>query len=293
MNTLGALVRRNLLSYTRDRTAVFFSMLSSILLLMLYFLFLGQLQIESLRESMPPQTTDAEIGYFVSSWVYAGIVMITTFSTGLGALGIYIDDRVSGRLDDFRVSPIHESKLILGYQLSAVIIATVMSTLVLIVGAALVAIMYGSIPAFGSLLAAFGLIVLMSVAFAAISSFVLTFINSTGGYTAFSTIVGTLLGFLAGAYLPVGLLSTGITNTINALPFSWGAMLLREPLAGGALDEMTHGISEARTAIGDYYGFTLHIGDSAVEPVWAIAGLAIIAIVFTALGSWRIGRTIK
>ena len=48
-----------------------------------------------------------------------------------------------------------------------------------------------------------GYVVLFAFAFSAISSFVITFISSRNGFTALSTIVGTLLGFLAGA-LPAG-----------------------------------------------------------------------------------------
>lgn len=292
MNTLTALIRRNLTSYIRDRSSVFLSLLSALILLMLYLLFLGSLQIDTLREAMP-RATDDEIGYFVGSWVYAGIVMISTFTTGLGALGIYVEDRVSDRFKEFRVSPIRESHLILGYQLSAVVVATIMSTVLLLVGALLMLLLYGSFPGASELLRAFALIVLMSIAFAALSSFVLTFIGSTGAYTGLSTIVGTLLGFLAGAYLPVGLLSSGISSTINALPFSWAAMLLREPLAGQALDDISHGVDQARDAIADYYGFTLSIGDTVLEPLWAIVGLGAVAVIFTVLGSWRIGKTIR
>ena len=48
----------------------------------------------------------------------------------------------------------------------------------------------------------------------------MTFVNSTSSFTTVSTITGTLLGFLAGAYLPLGLLSKSVVNVINALPFS-------------------------------------------------------------------------
>ena len=292
MTIVMLLIGRNLRIYFRDRAAVFLSLLSADILLLLYLLFLGSLQVDNLQERLPGTSAD-DIGWFVGSWVFAGIVTISTFTTGLAALGSYVDDRSSGRFKEFQVSPIRRWQLILGYQLSAVVVATLMSTVLLLGGAALMQVLYGHFPSALGLLQAFGLIVLLSTAFAAFSSFLLTFIGTSSAYTAMSTIVGTLLGFLAGAYLPLGLLSTGIGKVINSLPFSPAAMLMREPLAGPALDQLAGGVAEARDEIGTYYGFTLSVGDLAIEPFWAIAGLVAMAIVFTALGAWRIGRNLR
>jgi multidrug/hemolysin transport system permease protein len=112
-------------------------------------------------------------------------------------------------------------------------------------------VLYGHFPAPLDLLRAFGLIVLLSTAFAAFSSFVLTFIGTASAYTALSTIVGTLLGFLAGAYLPLGLLSRTIGDVINSMPFSPAAMLLREPLAGDALDRLVAHVPESHRQVDD------------------------------------------
>lgn len=292
MTTVMTLIGRNLRIYFRDRAAVFLSLLSAVILLLLYLLFLGSLQVDNLKAQLPNSDT-GDIGWFVGSWVFAGIITISTFTTGLAALGSYVDDRSSGRFKEFRVSPIRRWQLILGYLLSAVVVATLMSTVLLLGGALLMQVLYGHFPSPLGLLQAFGLIVLLSTAFAAFSSFLLTFIGTASAYTAMSTIVGTLLGFLAGAYLPLGLLSTEIGNVINALPFSPAAMLLREPLAGPALDQLAGGVAQAHTEIGNYYGFTLSIGDLVIEPIWAIVGLVVMAVVFTTLGAWRIGRSLR
>lgn len=135
--------------------------------------------------------------------------------------------------------------------------------------------------------------VLFAFAFSAISSFVITFISSRNGFTALSTIVGTLLGFLAGAYLPVGALSGTVVNGINVLPYSPAVVLLREPLAGDALDRLTGGVQQARESIGEYYGFTLDIGGTSVSTPWILAAFVGLTVVFTALGTYRIGKTIK
>lgn len=292
MNSTVALVGRNLRIYFRNRAVVLLSLLSAVILVLLYLLFLGSLQVENLREALPDASHN-DIAWFVGSWLYSGIVMITTLSTGLAALGAYVDDRVSGRFKEFRVAPLRRWQLILGYQLSAVVVATFVSIVVLLAGALLLKLLYGHSPAALDLATSVGLIVLLAMAFAALSSFLLTFVSSQGAYTAVSTIVGTLLGFLAGAYLPLGLLSPTMVNVLNVLPFSPAAMLLRGPLAGDALDALSANVPQARDAVASYYGFDLNVAGITVQPLWVVLVLLGVTAVFTTLGAWRIGRTIR
>lgn len=292
MNTVRVLVRRNLKIYFRDRASVFLSLLSALILLLLYLLFLGGLQVDELQSSLPDATAE-EIDWFVGTWVFAGILMITTFTTGFAALGVYVDDKSSGRFKEFRVSPIRRNELILGYQIAAFIVATIMSVVILVIGGVLMLLIYGHGPSFQQVLATLGYILLCSWAFSALSSLIMTFVGSNSSYTAVSTIVGTLLGFLAGAYLPLGLLSKEIGNVLNVLPFSPAAMLMRQPLTTDALDAISGGVPEAATQVSEYYGIDIFIGDLFVEPLWVILGLIAMGVVFTGLGAWRIGRTIK
>lgn len=291
MRTTRALVIRNLRIYARDRMGVFLSLLSALILLLLYVLFLGTLQVDNLTEKFPDVDTDT-VSAYVSSWVFAGIIMITTFTTGFAALGTYVDDRVTGRFKEFRVSPVRRSQLIVGYQVSATIVSLAMSYIVMAIGILLLKLMYGAWPGAVNVLVAAGYTALLSAAFSALSSWAITFVATNGTFTAMSTIVGTLLGFLAGAYLPLGVVSENVRNVINVLPFSPAAMLLREPLAGTALDKLSP-YDEATKAVRTYYGHTLTVGSTEILPWMVVVVLAIITIVFTVLGSYRIGRTIR
>jgi multidrug/hemolysin transport system permease protein len=293
MRTTLALVGRNLTIYFRDRVGVFLSLLSALILLLLYTLFLGSLQVDTIQESLP-NASDDEVRAFVDTWVLAGIIMITTFTTGFGSMGVFVDDRVSGRFRDFRVAPLKRWQLILGYLGAAFVVAVLMATIILAVGVGILMALHSTnLFTWGGIAQSFGLILLLSLAFAAVSAFLLTFVGSSSAYTASSTIVGTVLGFLAGAYLPVGLLTTPVANVINVLPFSPAAMLLREPLVGPSLDALAGGVPQAVTEIEEYYGFTLLIGDVAIEPMWVIVGLVLLAVVFAALGALRIGRVVR
>jgi multidrug/hemolysin transport system permease protein len=96
---------------------------------MLYFFFLGNTQLSSLKESLP--TVDEHVlGRFLNTWVYAGIVMTTAVTTGLAALGVFVDDRQSGRFTDFAVSPVPRWKVVMSYLLATASIAAIITTIV-------------------------------------------------------------------------------------------------------------------------------------------------------------------
>lgn len=292
MKIVALLTGRNLRLFFRDRMGVFFSLLSGFILIGLYALFLGNLQVDSLSQQLP-QASASDIRWLVNAWVFAGIAMITTLTTALGALTVFVEDRATGRFSDFMVTPIRRWQLILGYLGSSFIVSLIMSLVILVIGQ-LFMLTQGNPPlSVANLAQVVGYIALSSAAFAAISAFAATFLSTTGAFAALSTVVGTLAGFLAGAYLPVGTLPTGVVNVMNALPFAQSAMLIRRPSTEAALDAVTGGNKEAIDALSSFYGMTGSVGSFELTPGIAVAVLAAVIVVFTALGTWRLSRTIR
>lgn len=291
MRTTLGLVRRNVRVYYRDRGQVVLSLIAPLILLLLYVLFLGSLQIDTLKDALP-LADENDIDAFVYTWVFAGMVMITTVTTGLSALSTFVDDRVSDRFKDFRVSPISPLQLVSGYLISSFIIAFAMSMVVFAVGLGIVSLLYKAYPGLASVLASIGYTALMCLAFSSISSLIVTFIRSSGAFTSLSVIVGTVVGFLAGAYIPAGTMSDGVVSVLNALPFAQSAMLLREPLAGDALRTLTDGASGAEDAIATYFGFDLFVGDFEIGAALVVVVLLSITFVAGTLGALRMRRRV-
>ncbi|KGM13423.1 ABC transporter permease [Cellulomonas bogoriensis] len=294
MRAIGLLTRRNLRLFFRDRAAVFFSLLSALILIALYALFLGNLQVENLNERLPGASAD-DILWFVNTWVFAGITMITTLTTGLAALSVFVEDNATGRFRDFLVSPVRRTGLVLGYFLSSFIVSVVMSLLIVVVGQLYVLTRGSPTMTVAQIAEVVAWVALSGAAYAAFSSFVVTFLRSAGAFAALSTVVGTVIGFLAGAYIPVGTLPSGVVNVLNALPFAHSAMLLRGPYMAEAMDAVTDGPgqAEAVAALSDFYGLTASVG--AVEITEGIASGVLVAVLvlFAALGAWRLSRRIR
>jgi len=286
------ITRRNLRLFFRDRAAVFFSLLSALILIGLYGLFLGNQQVDALQQQFP-KASAGDVRAFVVAWVFAGVAMITTLTTSLSSLSQLVDDASSGRFRDFLVSPVRRIELILGYLLSSFVVSVLVTVVTVVVGELYLGITAGVIMTFAQMATCLSYICLSSGAFVALSAFVVGFVASRQAFTALATIVGTLVGFLAGAYIPPGVLPAGVVNVLQALPFAQSAMLIRQPLTHDPLAAMTGGVARADSVISAFYGMTAKIGDVTVTNGWAIGELAAIIVVFLALGAWRMGRRIR
>ena len=287
MRVVLTLTSRNLRLFFRDRLNVFFSLLGALIVFLLYTLFLAELQTSSIASAFPQADEDA-VRAFVDSWMFGGIVAMTSITTSLGALGVFVEDAATGRFRDFLVSPIRRGQLVLGYLVSTVIVALAMTLLVFAVSLAYLFFVDGVALGAGAIAGTLGWIALACLAFAALWAFVVTFVRTTGAFSGLATIVGTVIGFLAGAFIAVGLFPEAVRNVVNSLPFGQAAMLMRRGFTADTLSDLVGGRQEAIDALSEYYGVTAFVGEWEVTVPVAAVILAVIAVAFTALAAWRI-----
>jgi len=292
MSTVLAITGRNLRLYFRDPLNVFFSLLGALIVFALYALFLGNIQTQSIAATAPGADPDLVRG-FVDAWMFGGIVALSTMSTTLGALSVFVDDSASGRFRDFLVAPIRRGQLVLGYLLGAFVIGLIMSVIVLAVSIVYLWLVSGIVLSVLQVAASLGWVALSSAGFAALWAFIVSFLRTTGSFAAVSTVVGTVAGFVAGAYIAVGLFPAAVRDTVSALPFAQSAMLLRIEFASEPLAALVGGSPEAIAALERFYGISLYVGDWSV-PVWFAAGvLAVMTLVFAVLAAIRIRSRIR
>jgi len=292
MSVVLAIVGRNLRIFFRDRLNVFFSLLGAVILFGLYTLFLGNLQTDDLANSLPSAST-ADVQAFVDSWMFAGIVLITTVTTGLGGLAVLVDDDQSGRFRDFLVAPLRRGQLVLGYLLSAASVAVILSVFVLAVSVVYLGVVRGTwltVPAIGRSVL---IVMLACIAFTSVSALVVSFVRTSGAFSGLATIVGTVLGFIAAAYIPIGAFPDSVASVVAALPFAQAGMLLRREFSEDTLAAITADAPGAEQALRTFYGLDLSVGDWVVSAWFVVVILVVIAVVCTALSAARIRGRIR
>ena len=128
---LGVLVKRNIKLYMKDKMTVFFSLLAPIIVLVLYILFLGDLQVQNIMATIGDAVSETEVRALVNNWMISGVMGVSCVTVALSANIIMVRDRMSGNVNDIISSPVKRWVLYLSYIISCFIITFTICLIVL------------------------------------------------------------------------------------------------------------------------------------------------------------------
>ena len=234
MRKIMALSIRNLRLFVRDKALVFFSFLSVIIILGLYVLFLGDIQVQNIRSMI--QMDIPEIDALVYAWMLPGLIAVASITLSLGNMGRLVDDAQGENLNDFLVSPLKRTQLILSYLISSIIITSFISVCMFALSIVIVKLKGGPWLNLEQILQSLGIIVLLIISSALLSLYIASWVKTQNTYGVVNSMVGTFIGFVTGAYMPMGIMPVFVQNMFNILPVSLGASLLRQVYLSPILD---------------------------------------------------------
>lgn len=234
MRKIMALSIRNLRLFVRDKALVFFSFLSVIIILGLYVLFLGDIQVQNIRSMI--QMDIPEIDALVYAWMLPGLIAVASITLSLGNMGRLVDDAQGENLNDFLVSPLKRTQLILSYLISSIIITSFISVCMFALSIVIVKLKGGPWLNLEQILQSLGIIVLLIISSALLSLYIASWVKTQNTYGVVNSMVGTFIGFVTGAYMPMGIMPVFVQNMFNVLPVSLGASLLRQVYLSPILD---------------------------------------------------------
>ncbi len=223
--------KRNLKVYFRDRSSVFFSLLAVLIVLGLYVLFLGDQLISSVGKTV------SGADKLMDSWIMAGILAVIPVSTTLGSFGAIVNDKSKKIFKDFRCSPVKTSSLAGGYILSSFTVGLIMSVVALVI----IEIYFGC-KGYGllsglQLLQILGTMLISVLVSSAMMYLIVSLFSSQNAFATASTIIGTLIGFVTGIYLPIGSTEKAVQYVIEFFPVSHAASVFRKILMADPMAE--------------------------------------------------------
>jgi len=284
MKVVSSLTKRNIKLFFRDRTSVFFSLLAVLIIFGLFVLFLGNSMSRSFNDVLGTYSR-----FIIDSWLMAGIISVTAITATMGAFGIMVEDRTKKIYKDFSSAPIKHSQLVGGYIFSSFIIGFIMSLAALIIAEIYIMVNGGSMLGIMSFLKLFGVMLISTFAATSMVFFIVTFFKSNSGFSAASTVIGTLIGFLTGIYIPVGRLPESIQNVIKIFPVSHSAALFRQIMMESPMNSVFR--SAPVSAVSDFkdiMGVTFSFGSIEFTPFMHILVLVITGIIFYILAIKRV-----
>lgn len=239
MNTLIILIKRNVKLFFKDKGMFFTSLITPLILLVLYGTFLKNVYRESFVASMPQgfSLSDKLINGLVGGELVSSILAVSCVTVAFCSNMLMVQDKVNGVIKDLTVSPVKASTLSIAYY-----IANLITTLLICYSATVLCLAYvatvGWYMSVGDVL-----LLLLDVTFLvlfgnALSSVVNFFLNSQGQISAVGTIISSGYGFICGAYMPISSFGDGLQKAISCLPGTYGTALVRCHAMNGALTEM-------------------------------------------------------
>lgn len=245
MRQFLGLTRRNLLVYFKDVQAVLFSMLTSIIVFVLFVLFLRQNYVEGITEearALGDLVRKQDIDMFTYGLLLSGLMGSSVITVSYHTLTTVVHDREK-RIDyDIAATPIRRWQIVLSYFTASVGSAILMTCFVLTAGLLFVSANGSLYLTLGDVLKLYGLTVLAAISAAALfMPFVLLF-RSTSASGAFFGILSAAAGFVIGAFIPISQFSKTVQTVCGLFPGTGVTALYRSTLLQRLLDRIDAGI---------------------------------------------------
>lgn len=247
MRKFLGLTKRNLLIYFKDIQSVLFSMLTSIIVFVLYLLFLKGTFVDAIDSSMQGleefvQTGD--INMLANGLLLTGILGSAMITVPYNCLSTIVKDRENKIDYDISATPIKRWQIILSYFTASTVSAFVMSSIILTVGIAILSGQDGQLYlTIKNIAFLYGITLLGAISATAFFMLVVLFFKSSSASGAFFGILSAAAGFVIGAYIPISQFSEGIQTFCNLFPASGITILFRNALLNGLLNTINETIN--------------------------------------------------
>ncbi|MCL6086978.1 MAG: ABC transporter permease [Actinobacteria bacterium] len=214
---------------------------------------------------------------------------VTSITTTMGAFGIMVEDRTKKISKDFSSAPLKRTQLTGGYIVSSFIIGVIMSIAALVVAEIYILANGGKLLELVPLLKLFGVMLLSVFASSSMIFFIVSFFKSNSAFATASTIIGTLIGFLTGIYIPIGSLPSAVQTAIKIFPISHAGALFRQimmkaPMSIAFKNAPAQVVNNFKQTMGIVYYF----GSKELSSLVNILVLIATGVVFYALAVIRI-----
>lgn len=276
MLALSYLVKRNMRLYWRNKTTVFFSLLSMLIIVALYALFMADVNVNSLAK----ETGNREVAkWLINNWIMGGIITVNAVNITIVVLINMVEDRSSNRLKDFLIAPLKRWQIIAGYVVASIIVGIGMSFISLIVANLYIVANGGEwFNLIDYLKISLGIVATV-ISIAGLFLFILLFVNSEKTASTITTVVGTLIGFIAGVYVPIGAMPDVVQNVMKLIPVTYSATLFKEIFVAKPAS-MLFKNEQALDTFNDFMGNRIIINDYTVTYPMYLVVLLISGVLF-------------
>ena len=237
LRKMSYLTLRNIKLYFKDKMTFLVSLITPLILLVLFIAFLKSTYEDSILSIIQGFDLDQSlIDAFTGGWLFSS-VLATSCITVAFCSGMMVIDKINRANIDFMVSPVKKSTLQLSYVLANLFSTFIITFVLLIVGLIYLACVGFYITFVDILLIVFGIII-TSLFGTILANIIWTFTHSQGVVSGVCTLVSALYGFICGAYMPISAMGQGMQYFVSLLPGTYATVLFRQGFINSVLNRM-------------------------------------------------------
>lgn len=233
LNSYLGMTKRNILVFFKDKTTLFFSMLAPLIVFFLYIVFLKDTYLSSLKESLSgleEYVLASDIENIANSWLLAGLLGTSCITVSLNSLHVMVNDKNSKIDYDYNSSPIKGYIVVLSYFTGAFLNTFLITASILTVGLIILNSIGSLYLGFSTVILLYLVTILGCASSTILMMIIVSFFKKSSALGAFSGIVSAAVGFVIGAYIPLGNFSNAIQGILSLVPGSHVACLYRNLL---------------------------------------------------------------
>ncbi len=277
MTQFSALFKRDTKLFFKDKGLFFTSLITPLILLVLYAVFLGKVYKDSFLMALPEgfAIEDSLMNGLVGGQLLSSLLAVCCVTVAFCSNLLMVQDKSGGAYKDLTVSPVKSGTLSLAYYLSCAFSTFVVCFVALVAGL-LYLYVTGWYMTVSHILVLVADVVIMVLFGTSLSSLVICRLTTQGQASAVGSIVSSVYGFICGAYMPISSFPEGLQKVLGFLPGTYGTSLLRNHCLDGVFEEMAaqNLPAELITAFKDTVDCNLYVLDARVEisTMYAILG---------------------
>ena len=268
MTQFSALFKRDTKLFFKDKGLFFTSLITPLILLVLYSVFLGKVYKDSFLMAVPEGLVieDKLMNGLVGGQLLSSLLAVCCVTVAFCSNLLMVQDKSSGAYKDLTVSPVKAGTLSLAYYLSCAFSTFVVCFVALAAGLFYLYVT-GWYMTLSHILVLTGDVVIMVLFGTSLSSLIICRLTTQGQASAVGSIVSSVYGFICGAYMPISSFPTGLQKVLAFLPGTYGTSLLRNHCLDGVFAEMESQSlpGELITGFKDVVDCNLYVFDTRVE----------------------------
>ena len=244
MRGILGFIKRNVLLFFKDWQSILFSLLTSIIVLVLYLLFLKGTFVSAIQRAMEQypglasMVPQKDIAMFANLFLLSGILGSAMISVPFSCITVVVKDRANKVDYDILSTPLKRGQIIFAYFVLAVLTSILLNSIILAVGLIGIRMQGNMYLNISQVIKAFSIVALGSISASAIFMIVVLFFKTVSACEAFFGILSAASGFVIGAYIPISQFSNEVQTVCNLFPASQITIMLRNILLNGLLDHI-------------------------------------------------------